>query len=138
MDSSMNQALKDDYSSLKKYVQNNIKKSITWGTQRDLFVQLGKMTFIFDFAVANKIDTAWAKLSGEIYHEVCIRKHFLGFDASTVAPTGQDQKKAKTWLEIGWHERYCFYQGKYSDATFANPSISCDVVEKRLKEWKKK
>jgi hypothetical protein len=134
----MSQELRDDYGKLRTYVQNNIVTSITLPKQRDLFVQLGKMTFIYDFAVANRIDTSWAKLSGEIYHEACIRKHFLGFDASTMAPTGQDQKKAKTWLEIGWHERYCFYQGKYPDATFANPSISCDVVEKRLRNFKKK
>lgn len=136
MANNLGQALEQDYKSLKNTVEGKIPNAITPAKQRELFILLGKMAFIYDFARGNAVGTTWAIKGGEIFHEFCIKKHFMGFDASTLAPTEKDQKRATNWLETGWHERYCHYKGKFSDANFAAPSIACDVVNKKLKKWK--
>ena len=134
----LKQVLEEDYRNLKNVVEQKTPKAISVPKQRELFVLLGKMTFIYDFARGNLIDTSWTIKGREIFHEFYIKKHFMGFDASTLASTTTDQKRATKWLETGWHERYCHYKGKFSDANFANPSIACDVVNKKLKKWKVK
>ena len=138
MANEMNQVLEQDYTSLKITVEKDTPKAITFKKQRALFIVLGKMAFIYDFALANNINPTWAIKGGVIFHEFYTKKHFMGFDASTLSSTAQDQKKATNWLETGWHERYCYYKGKFSDGNFANPSIACDVVNKKLKKWKVK
>ena len=46
----LKQVLEEDYRNLKNVVEQKTPKAISVPKQRELFVLLGKMTFIYDFA----------------------------------------------------------------------------------------
>lgn len=128
--------LSNEYRSLIDAAKQLIPEAVTPDKVRAIAVIFGKASFIYDFAIANNISVEWAYSLGVTFHEQGIYKLWLAY---SIGVGYEAEKKKETqfrnWLETGYHERFCYYKGKYSESKFPEPKMACSQVEKNMGKW---